>query len=612
MYCENCGKKVDKKVKFCRNCGKPIKSVREITDEITGDFKARRYDRIPDKIKSIEDSTDSTFINKAMGDYHFINGEYNEAYSNYSSISDRDRAWDTWLNLGLINLNNSREKEAIACLERINPEKADVSDSLIYEGRYPDTQKLFTDIYLYLGVLYKSAGKKKKAIESFKKVLEYDRDNELVHANLGDIFFKDDEYDEAIIHYERAIKLSQDDMKKSHLHNDLGFAFFRKGSTKEAIESFKNAIILNPDNVNAVHNLGVIYVKSGMQEDVRNDYKEFLKHEGGVDIVFNLSRSIMNVAKQELMSDISIDFIGEDREIKQVKEIIIKAAETDSTVFIQGENGTGKELAARAIHKLSKRADNPFVVVNCAALPETLLESELFGYEKGAFTGAVKEKPGRFEIADTGTVFLDEIGDITPSMQVKLLRFVQEKEFERVGGNTVRKVDVRIITATNRDIKELVENGSFREDLFYRLYVLPVTIPPLRDRGRDIFILAGHFLREFSEKYNKKFRRFTKEALEKLYGYSWPGNVRELENIVERIVTLNDDSEVKEEYLPEEVLKPIPNSRFQIPNEKQGKTDEKDKVIKALQDVNYSKTKAAKELGISRVALWKKMKKLGI
>jgi len=615
MYCESCGKKVDLNVKFCKNCGQKVRTLEQIEADIVGDFKNHNFNLIIDRIKSIEGAADRDFIRKIEGDLAFVNGNYKEARNNYGSIPRNKRTWDVFFNLALINLNDNKIDEAVTDLQAIKVQDADPGTSPIYSDRYRDRNALLADIQLYLGILYKNAGKKSGAIKSLEKALEYGAGNELAHANLGDIYFKDDNYDEAIRHYESAIKISSDPMKKSNLYNDLGFAYFRKGLANDAVESFKKAVIMNPDNRNAVYNLGVIYMKDGMQDKIKDDYKEFLKHGEGVDIVFNITKSMMETARHESERISSIDFIGDDSSIKKVKEIIVKAAETDSTVFIQGENGTGKELAARAIHKLSKRGGSPFIVVNCGALPETLLESELFGYEKGAFTGAVKDKPGRFELADKGTIFLDEIGDITQAMQVKLLRFVQQKEFERVGGNETKKVDVRIITATNRDIKKLVEEGKFREDLFYRLYVLPIVMPPLRDRGKDIMTLAVHFLKNFSEKYGKNFKAFSKEAAEDVLKYPWPGNVRQLENVMERTVTLDNGTEVLAGHLPEELIKAGESKSGELSGKDKntaGTEAGKEHIVEVLARVKYSRNLAAKELGISRVALWKKMKKLGI
>ena len=614
MYCVFCGAKTESTMSFCASCGKPVKQPDDIIAEIRNGFKSKIYDGISEKIKALEGTSPAAFIRKLKGDLAFIKGNYREANEYYGSLGGKALQWDTLFNLGLMDLSANRIPEAAGHLGAIPEMDIDIGSSFLYNGRYENSGVFLADVYLYLGVIYRSLNKNDEAVLSFEKTVELNPLSELALANLGDMMFKDDNYDAAILYYKKAIQAGDDNLKKSHLHNDLGLAYFRKGLIEEAIGSFKSAIMLNSDNKNAVYNLGLIYVKSGMQDKVKDDYKEFLKHESGVDIVFNLSRSIMDVAKQESAGDMDMDFLGNDASIKKIKEIIWKAAATDSTVFIQGENGTGKELAARAIHKMSKRSSKPFIVVNCGALPETLLESELFGHVKGAFTGAVKDKPGRFELAEGGTVFLDEIGDITQAMQVKLLRFVQFKEFERVGGNDTLKVDVRIITATNKNVKKLVEEGRFREDLYYRLYVLPLIMPPLRDRGRDILLLAEYFLLRFSEKNRKEFRNFSPEAARLLNSYAWPGNVRQLENVIERIVTLNDGQEVINEYLPEEILNAAGNDegRGRQRPASESREDKKQNIIDVLAREKNSKTKAAKALGISRVALWKKMKKLGI
>ncbi len=608
MYCENCGEEIKKNSKFCKNCGSKVKTSDEILKEIEQDFKQKNYTEISKKIESIENVMPENVILKLKGDIAFILGNFQDARKNYLKVINKNKNWDTLFNLALININEQKINEAINYLELININNLQLNTSLIYYDKYSSNEKLIIDINLYLGVLYKSLGKNKNAINSFIKVLKYDPQNELSYANLGDIYFKDGNYDLAIENYNSAIEISTDNKRKSNLYNDLGFCYFRKGLTKEAMECFKNSVILNPENKNALYNLGLIYVKSGMKEDIKDDYKEFLKHDGGVEILFNISKSIVDIVKQEKEGLSFVDFIGESLPIKKVKEIIIKAAETDSTVFIHGENGTGKELVARAIHKLSRRSDKPFIVVNCGALPETLLESELFGYEKGAFTGATKTKQGRFEIASGGTIFLDEIGDISPAMQVKLLRFIQYREFERVGGNETIKVDVRLITATNKDIKEMVNKGSFREDLFYRLYVLPVSMPPLRERGEDIILLAKYFLKVFTERYNKKFKDFSSDVLKIFLRYNWPGNVRQLENVIERIVTLYDDIEVKINYLPEELLS---GDNVKVINKELNVNKEMD-IIEAIKSVNYDHKKAARKLGISPEYLKEKISEIEI
>lgn len=259
---------------------------------------------------------------------------------------------------------------------------------------------------------------------------------------------------------------------------------------------------------------------------------------------------------QRLLSDINIEhnMVGESPIMQQLYQLISKVAPTNATVLISGESGTGKELAARALHNNSKRAGKAFVAVNCAALAENLLESELFGHEKGAFTGAVAQKKGRMEIADGGTLFLDEVGEISAALQVKLLRVLQEREFERVGGTRTLKVDIRLIAASNKDLEEAIRQGTFRQDLFYRLNVVGVGMPPLRDRREDIPLLASYFVEKYSARCNRRVRSITPEARAYLMSYDWPGNVRELENAIERAIVLGTTEQVRPEDLPEVIL----------------------------------------------------------
>lgn len=241
--------------------------------------------------------------------------------------------------------------------------------------------------------------------------------------------------------------------------------------------------------------------------------------------------------------------IGENAALRQVLQQLHRAAATDATVLLEGESGTGKELFARGLHLLSPRADGPFVAINCAAIPETLLETELFGHEKGAFTGAFARKPGRFEVAHRGTLFLDEIGELPLALQAKILRALEEKQFERVGGTQTLRVDVRVVAATNRNLKQRVAERQFREDLFFRLSVFPIQIPPLRDRADDVMILARHFVEKFCREMNKKTVTLTPAALDELRNYNWPGNVRELQNCIERAVILTEGDTIQPRHL---------------------------------------------------------------
>jgi transcriptional regulator with PAS, ATPase and Fis domain len=292
-------------------------------------------------------------------------------------------------------------------------------------------------------------------------------------------------------------------------------------------------------------------------------------------------------------------------------EIIEKVSKTDSTLLILGENGTGKELVASTIHYQSKRKLRPLIKLNCAARAENLVESELFGYEKGAFTGATRKKPGRFEQADKGTIFLDEIGDLPPSIQIKLLRVLQDGTFESLGGSNTKQVDVRVVAATNKNLEEEVKKGDFREDLYYRLNVIPVHLPALRERREDIPLLIDYFLGKYIAKFGKSVT-FSSGAIGALMEYDFPGNVRELENIVERCVALSTDRTITKNALPLHIVpdQKAPSSRDTL-SEITSET-EKAHIMKILKLTRGSKTKAAEILGISRKTLWEKINAYGI
>ncbi|MEJ2223017.1 MAG: sigma 54-interacting transcriptional regulator [Desulfobacterales bacterium] len=302
--------------------------------------------------------------------------------------------------------------------------------------------------------------------------------------------------------------------------------------------------------------------------------------------------------------------IGKDPQMQNIFRLIEDIAPTDATVLIQGESGTGKELVARAIHGQSPRRSRPFIVINCSAYPETLLESELFGHEKGAFTGAIRQKIGRFEQANGGTVFLDEIGEIAPSAQIKLLRVLQSQKFERVGGEETLKVNIRILAATNKDLLKEVTEGRFREDLFYRLNVIPIQLPPLRARRNDIPLLARHFLHRFAAEQHKEIQEFRSEAMRRLLDYPWPGNVRELENSIEHTAVLAKRSTVEISDLPTAIRDPAPSAASAAP----GTIEENEKKLlqEVLEECDWNKKKAALQLGISRSTLYEKLKKYQI
>jgi len=307
------------------------------------------------------------------------------------------------------------------------------------------------------------------------------------------------------------------------------------------------------------------------------------------------------------------NIIGNSHEMQHVYEQIAQVAKTPTTVLITGETGTGKELVAQAIHYSSDRADRPFIKAHCAALPETLIESELFGHEKGAFTGAATERKGRFELADTGTLFLDEVGELPPAIQVKLLRVLQEREFERVGGTKTIKVNVRLIAATNRDLSQLVSEGKFREDLFYRLYVFPIYVPPLRKRKADITLLADFLIEKYARHLGKNVRRLSSAAIDMLLSYHWPGNVRELENCIERAVLLAEGAVIHPYHLPPTLQRADVGG-----TPTRGNLDglvsayERDLIIDALKLTRGNMAAAARNLGTTQRVIGYKVKRYGI
>ena len=302
------------------------------------------------------------------------------------------------------------------------------------------------------------------------------------------------------------------------------------------------------------------------------------------------------------------NIITKSSRMQRVIELIKVVAKSNATVLITGETGTGKELVARAIHSQSHRRGKPFIAISCAALPESLLESELFGHEKGSFTGAYAQKKGKFEVANGGTLFLDEVGEMSANIQVHLLRVLEEKEFTRVGGNEPIKVDVRVISATNKEPKRAIEKGEFREDLYYRLNVVTIELPPLRERKEDIPLLAQHFLNKFAQENHKEITEFSPEAMEFLLSYDWPGNIRELENAIERAVILAKDSLITIAGLPQ---KNMPLARSAMPR-KNLREVEKDHILNVLSETGGNYSEAARILGITRMTLYKKARECSL
>ena len=329
-----------------------------------------------------------------------------------------------------------------------------------------------------------------------------------------------------------------------------------------------------------------------------------------------LRREVTRIRRQQRRKFSIENLVGQGAPMRVLRELIGKISESDATtVLIEGENGTGKELAAQAIHYGSQRASQPFLAINCSAIPENLIESELFGHERGAFTDAKTAKKGLFELADGGTVLLDEIGDMKPLLQAKLLRVLESREFHRIGGTQPVNVDVRVIAATNRNLEEAVANGEFRQDLYYRLKVIGLRLPALREQRDDIPVLARHYLQQFAEEYGKPAKQLTAEAAKILQAYDWPGNVRELRNVIERLIILEHTDEIRPEHLPAELrLQTKPNSRsiIQLPTDGVALVDvERELVRQAMERAAGNQSQAAELLGLERDALRRRLIKYG-
>ncbi len=364
---------------------------------------------------------------------------------------------------------------------------------------------------------------------------------------------------------------------------------------------------------------GMKHVKSGEM----NYFKQLVDLVSQEIITFHTEISKreerINALNQELGTRYRYDnMIGKSKPMQEMYALLDKIKSSESTVLVQGENGTGKELIAKAIHYNSPRKDKTFITVNCSAFNENLLDSELFGHTRGSFTGAVKDKKGLFEAADKGTLFLDEIGDMSLTMQVKLLRVLQEGTLTPVGSTEMKKVDVRVIAATNKDLKEMVENGEFREDLYYRINVINITVPPLRDRKEDIPILLDFFLDRGCKEKNLPLKQITKRAMEKIYDYTWNGNIRELENEVERLIVLaGDDTKIGPELLSPRIKESGDKMKVQgvrIQGKLKDALEELEKTMirEGLRRTNWNKSRLAKELGISRAGLIMKVEKYGL
>src|ERR1700677_54553 len=497
FLCRECGEQATEIFRFCPVCGVPYEPLEKTTSEGIEAFEQGEYAQALELFKTtLKKRPSSFFAFRDMGHASFHLQQDDKALEYYeTALKLRHDLLDVRFNIGLVHLKRGRVGDAMfsfsETLRLIHP----LTSGSFYLGLFHTQESLKTQCHLNMGMLFKQRGEVEKALEQYQTVVRETPKNVLALGGLGDCWMTLEKYDEAIQVYKKALKRLPEGDEKLNIQNDLGVCYFKKSEMEKAIAEFKAVLQKNPNHVNAIYNLGQVYYHEGLTGRMKQDYEEFVKSSANAaSILFSLSKSMVSAASAPERRGEETLLVGESVPMKKIQDLIKRAAASDATVLVLGENGTGKELVARSIHELSARHDKPFVPIACSALSESLLESELFGHEKGSFTGALGQKLGKFEVANLGSVFLDEIGEISLSTQVKLLRVLQEREFERVGGTQTVKVDIRVIAATNRDLKQAIQQGRFREYLFYRLTVIVIEMPALRVREGDLPILVKHLL----------------------------------------------------------------------------------------------------------------------
>ena len=618
LFCAQCGKELEDTVNFCPYCGTATKNIDSAYIKGISYFCEGEYKKALDEfLVSVKISPNDPELIKDCGHAYLHSGNPDKALEYYSkALSLSNRFPDAHFNIAIIFLNKRKLNEALSHLEKIQKNHIHLVKGRFYLGLLFSSVDIFlAEVNFYIGLVHKENCEYEKSVKYFETATLLNKYQFPAHHNLADVYLKLKEYQNAIKKYKEVIDLEPFGSDLLETHNNLGIAYYENGQIEDAIREFNWVLMRDPGNPNAVYNLDQIYEKEGI-------YRKPSEHKGLIDYT-EVATPIFELAKGIEVKDIentfvdkdTLQIIGRSKIMKSVVRIARIAAVSDSTVLITGENGTGKELIARIIYLNSMRRDKPFITINCTTLPEGLLESELFGHEKGSFTGAYSRKIGRFELANHGTIFLDEIGELTPKIQVKLLRILQEKEFERVGGTETIKVDVRIIAATNRNLSKLIAEELFREDLFYRLNVIPIYIPLLRERKEDIPLLVEHFRRKYSKKVSLANYKISEEEMNLLMEYHWPGNVRELENIIERACVMGTQiSALKGEITrakKKEDMKPEVEE-FVVEEDMSLEELEKQYILKTLKKTNNNHKLTAQLLGINPSTLWRKLKKYDI
>jgi transcriptional regulator with GAF, ATPase, and Fis domain len=609
MRCATCHEEVAIVSNFCPFCGSPLAAVNHAHLEGIRLFCEGAYEAASAKLqfaRAIDPADPAVAKDLAHALLHA--GHTGKASKIYAEILRSHLHYaDASFNYALLMMN-SRDMTTARSLLRSVTENSRID---FYPGRfylgllYPTLNSFLSDVFLYLGQIEMELLRSDEATGLLHLAVEKNAQQVSAYIALGDLGMQQRNYAEAIERYSTAMTLQPLGDEIAELHLKLGMAYQQTDDIAEAIKEFRWVLQRDPHSIAALENLNRIYEQQGGQREEAGQVLSGAAIEGASPI-FGLSVSGRS-------ADDSILTIGNTPEMRRVMRHARIAAASDSTVLVIGENGTGKELIARTIVQNSPRRDRPFVTINCAAIPEALLESDLFGHERGAFTDAKSQKKGRFETAHMGTIFLDEIGELSPALQVKLLRVLQEREFNRVGGNEVVKVDVRVIAATNRILEQLISRGLFREDLFYRLNVVPIHIPPLRERRDDIPLLVDYFLQKLRKLDPKHVVRFSPEEMELFMEHNWPGNVRELENMVERAVVMGTQSglflqeltKLRRTHSPRHTPAPgddVPEITLDAL--------EHEHIQRVMRKVGGNQKRAADILGINQSTLWRKLRRM--
>ncbi len=613
---------------FCPECGASIVNVPQSYIDGIRLFCEGEYEEALRKLKvaCLTHPTNAEIL-KDCGNAYLHNGNLSDALEMYSRAQMLGGEFtDSLYNQALIYLNEHRLDEAKENLLKITRGKVNFKPGHYYLGLLFSNVYLFlADCHLSLGLIYKEEGNYEESERHLLKSLKQNPRHISSLHTIADLYLLLKRYNQAIEKYNQLIMLSPLNEELIEAHNNLAMAYYENGQIDEAVRELNLVLQRDPGSPTAIHNLNMIYEKEGLvpQRKGKQIDLKLLSTTEVASPIFSLSPGYRS-EREEMPHKIMI--VGKSKAMQRVMRHARLAAASNSTVLISGENGTGKELLARMIYYNSPRRDKPFVVVDCATIPSDLLESDLFGHERGAFTDANTKKLGRFEIANEGTIFLDEVGELSPHLQVKLLRVLQEREFSRLGGTQTIRVDVRIIAATNRNLQKLIEEGKFREDLFYRLNVLPIHIPPLRERKEDIPLLVEFFLRKFT-KHDVTLDQFlTQEDLENLMNYHWTGNIRELENTIERAVVMGTQNNL---YLDEisklkrlrdiekeksRTLQESPNDPLLLDEDDEPPLEEMERryILYILKRTGGNQKRAAEILGINTSTLWRKLKRYGI